>query len=306
MIFWYILCGFSIGTWVTKGWINLNRLGKCDPLWILPSRLLRLQQALGCCTLLSSHIFWQSLGIPEPRWEPQVGLLPLASGKHGKSCVDFSHQAVTVKKCPACHGVILLTFDHLNHTSISRWESLLFDVLPTTTCWYLSHILLAMCIYIYISKIVLNKGIPWYTYTMHTHTYIYTYVCIYIYATSIYMHVQYINGQSSACPASATSNQPVVLAAQIPPFEDLQVGFCSPFSLVSHLGLSWVVRVIIPGIPGAKWGWQIIGNQTNLKPPALWPHSLVHIVHWLLEHYGTLLFCVILWISCGLMGRRVS
>ena len=68
----------------------------------------------------------------------------------------------------------------------------------------------------------------------------------------IYMHVQYINGQSSACPASATSNQPVVLAAQIPPFEDLQVGFCSPFSLVSHLGLSWVVRVIIPGIPGAK------------------------------------------------------
>lgn len=274
MIFYDILCGFSIGTWVTKGWINLNRLGKCDPLWVLPSRLLRLQQALGCCTLLSSHIFWQSLGIPEPRWEPQVGLLPLASGKHGKSCVDFSHQAVTVKKCPACHGVILLTFDHLNHTSISRWESLLFDVLPTTTCWYLSHILLAMCIYIYM---------------LH-----------------LYMHVQYINGQSSACPASATSNQPVVLAAQIPPFEDLQVGFCSPFSLVSHLGLSWVVRVIIPGIPGAKWGWQIIGNQTNLKPPALWPHSLVHIVHWLLEHYGTLLFCVILWISCGLMGRRVS
>jgi hypothetical protein len=153
MIFYDILCGFSIGTWVTKGWINLNRLGKCDPLWVLPSRLLRLQQALGCCTLLSSHIFWQSLGIPEPRWEPQVGLLPLASGKHGKSCVDFSHQAVTVKKCPACHGVILLTFDHLNHTSISRWESLLFDVLPTTTCWYLSHILLAMCIYIYATSI---------------------------------------------------------------------------------------------------------------------------------------------------------
>ena len=73
---------------------------------------------------------------------------------------------------------------------------------------------------------------------------------------------------------------------------------CSPFGLVSHLGLS-----------NHLYSFQALseeGNQTSLKP-ALPAHSLVRIVHWLLEfvgtiwNYGTLLFCVVLWISCGLM-----